>query len=109
MKLQIVEYSFDDITLLGKGYRYTLEIDGRALAWTGTMPEKSSSEKVYDKLIRYLANNCKEYNINHYPRYNSIDDLEQDVVFEKEVSDKFLKELFVNTRIKELEEDFKWT
>ena len=108
MKLQIVEYKHDNIMLGCKVYRYMLEIDGRAVAWTGSLPEKSSGDKVYDKLSRYIENNCKDYNINHYQSFNSIPGVESEVVFEKEVCGSYLKEMFVKTRIKDIDEDFKW-
>ena len=107
MKLQIVEYRYDDIMNGEKHYRYTLEIEGRAITWTGSRAKKSSGAEVYNNLTTYLSNNCIEYNINHYPRYNNIPGVESEVIFEQEVSDKFLKEMFVDRRIKELEEDFK--
>lgn len=108
MKLQIIEYKIPSLLEGNILYRYILYIDGRTLAWTGSTPEKSSGEKVYDKLTQYLANNCKYLDINDYPMFNRIDDgLEQDVVFEKEVCDSYLKELYVKTRIQDIEEDFK--
>lgn len=107
MKLQIVESSYVDIMKGEKHYRYILEIEGRGITWTGSTAEKFSGAEVYNKLTRYLSNNCIEYNINHYPRYNNIPGVESEVIFEQEVSDKFLKEMFVDRRIKELEEDFK--
>ena len=108
MKLQIVEYKFDKIMLGCKVYRYMLELDGRAVAWTGSLPEKSSGDKVYDKLSRYIENNCTSCDINDYPRCNYIPGVESEVIFEKEVCGSYLKEMFVKTRIKDIDEDFKW-
>lgn len=107
MKLQIVEYRALNVLEGRINYRYILELDGRTVAWTGSTPEKYSSERVYDKLTRYLSNNCREYNIDNYPRFNRILGVEQDVVFEKEVSDAFLKELHIKQRIQAIEGDFK--
>ena len=107
MKLQIVEYKMLDLLERNILYRYILYIDERAVVWTGSTSEKFSGEKVYDKLSQYLTNECKDYNINSYPRYNHISGAKEDVVFEKEVSDSYLKELYVETRIKALAEDFK--
>lgn len=107
MKLQIIEYKIPDLLKGNILYRYILYIDERALVWSGSSPEKLPSEKVYDELSRYLANNCKDYNINSYSQHNRIYGVEEKVVFEKEVSDSYLKELYNESRIKALEEDFK--
>ena len=106
MKLQIVEYKMSNLLERNIQYRYILCIDRRAVIWSGNVPEKSSGEKVYDKLSSDLANNCKDYNINSYPRFNRIPGEESNVVFEKEVCDSYLKELYVETKMKAIEKDF---
>jgi len=107
MKLQIVEYKIPDLLEVNINYRYVLYVDGRALVWSDSSIGKLPSEVVYDKLTQYLANNCKDYNIHSYTKYQNIFGFGGEVVFEKEVSDSYLKELYNARRMKALEEDFK--
>lgn len=110
MKLQIVEYSVPNLLEGNIHHRYMLILDERVIRWTGSSASKRELKEVYSLLMNdLLSDGIKDINLENYPTFDftMIHGCEKEVIFEQEVSDKFLKEMFVASRIKELEEDFK--
>lgn len=107
MKLQIVEYSALNVLEGAIHYRYMLELDEKTVLWTPPTPKKKELKKVYSILMNNLLNKYTDYNMEHYVKINKWPGLERKVIFEKEVSDAFLKELCIKQRIQAIEEDFK--
>lgn len=107
MKLQIVEYRALNVLEGNIHYRYMLELDEKAVLWTPPTATKKEPKKVYNMLMSNLLNKYTDYNMEHYVKLNRWPGLEREVLFEKEVSDAFLKELHIKQRIQAIEEDFK--
>lgn len=47
-----------------------------------------------------------DYNMEHYVKFNKWHGLEVEVIFETEVSDAYLKELYIEKRMKAIEKYF---
>ena len=107
MKLQIVEYRAPNMLEGYILYRYMLELDEKAILWTPPSPMKKELKEVYNILIDKLLDENKDYNIEHYIKLNVWPGIEKEVIFETKVSDSYLKELYIEKRIKAIEEDFK--
>ena len=108
MKLQIVEYRAPNILEGNIHYLYMLELDGRVVSWTGSSPSKRELKEVYGILTNGLSDGTIDLNIENYMKFNikMIPGLDKEVIFEKEVSDAYLKELYVEKRMKAMEKDF---
>lgn len=107
MKLQIVEYRALNLLEGNINYRYMLELDEKTVLWTPPTATKKEPKKVYSMIMSKLLNEYTDYNMEHYIKINRSSGLEREVLFEKEVSDAFLKELQIKQRIKAIEGDFK--
>lgn len=107
MKLQIVEYRALNILEGNIHYRYMLELDEKAVLWTTPTATKKEPKKVYSTLMSNLSNKYTDYNMEHYVTIDKWPGLEREVLFEKEVSDAFLKELHIKQRIQAIEGDIK--
>lgn len=106
MKLQIVEYKFQNILEGNILYRYMLELDEKAVLWIPPTPTKESSEKVYSILMNKMLDKNTDLKFEHCVRLSNIPGVNREVIFEKEVSDTFLKELYIERKMKDIEEDF---
>ena len=106
MKLQIVEYRMPNQLEGNIHYRYMLELDEKAILWTPPAPTKKEQKQVYNILMDKLLDDNIDYNMEHYVKFNKIIGVESEVIFEKEVSDAYLKELYVEKRMKAIEKDF---
>ena len=106
MKLQIVEYRVPIILEGNIHYRYMLELDEKAILWTLPSPMKKELKSVYNRLMSKLLDENIDHNMEHYVKFNNINGVESEVIFETEVSDSFLKELYIEKRIKAIEKDF---
>ena len=106
MKLQIVEYRAPNILEGNIHYRYMLELDEKAILWTTPAPTKKDLKQVYNILMKKLLDDNIDYNIEHYVKFNKIIGLESEVIFETEVSESYLKELYIEKRMKSTEQDF---
>lgn len=107
MKLQIVEYKLSDSVNMCDRYRYTLELDDRALLHFESMDFSMPDDCVIKKLMPYIRL-LTDYDLEHYNRFNidKIPGISKKVIFEQEVSDHYLKDLKIQRRIEELEKDF---
>lgn len=108
MKLQIVEYKTPDMLEGNIHHRYMLELDGRVICWTGPTPNKRGLREVYSLLMNKLLDGIPDLNIEHYMKFDGkmIPGWEKEVIFEREVSDAYWKELYSERRMKEIEKDF---
>lgn len=106
MKLQIVEYRAPNMLEGNIHYRYMLELDEKVIICTTPSPTKKEMKQVYNKLMDKLLDCNIDYNIEHYVKYNKIIGVESEVIFETEVSDAYLKELYNEKRMKSIEQDF---
>ena len=106
MKLQIVEYCVPSILEGFMKYRYVLQLDERALAWSVSRERRLQLNDVYDTLTMHLLNGNLDYNLEHYPEVGPLYGIECEVIYEQEVSNSYLKDLYVKSRIKEIEGDF---
>ena len=107
MKLQIVEYRVPIILEGNIHYRYMLELDEKAILWTPPAPIKKELKQVYNILMEKLLDDNIDYNMEHYVMLNKWPGIECEVIFETEVSDSYLKELYIEKRMKSIEQDFK--
>lgn len=106
MKLQIVEYKSQNILEGNILYRYMLELDEKAVLWIPPTPTKESSEKVYNILMSKMLDKNTDLKFEHWVRLSNIPGVNREVIFEQEVPETYLKELKVERRIKDIEEDF---
>lgn len=108
MKLQIVEYRVLNQLEGNIHHRYMLELDGRVIRWSGSSATKRELKEVYNILMNNWSDAIKDFNPENYPKMNvkMIPGCEKEVIFEQEVSDSFLKELYIERRMKDIEEDF---
>ena len=106
MKLQIVEYRAPNILEGYIHHRYMLELDEKAILCTPPSPMKKELKQVYNILMDKLLDENIDYNMEHYVKLNKWPGIEKEVIFEKEVSDSYLKELYIEKRMKDIEEDF---
>ena len=106
MKLQIVEYRAPNMLEGYIHYRYMLELDEKAILWTPPSPMKKELKSVYNKLMSKLLDENIDYNMEHYIKLNEWPGVEKEVIFETEVSDAYLKELYIEKRMKDIEKDF---
>ena len=106
MKLQIVEYRAPNILEGYIHYRYMLELDEKVVLWTPLSPMKKELKSVYNILMSKLLDENTDYNMEHYIKLNKWPGIECEVIFEKEVSDTYLKELSIERRMKAMEKDF---
>lgn len=83
-------------------YRYMLQLDERAVVWTNSSTQ-TELKKVHKLLMNKLLDEEIDYNLNHYVKFNNIP---RRVLFEQNVSDSFLKKLYIERRMKDLEKDF---
>lgn len=108
MKLQLVEYkSFDQLNMCDM-YRYTLELDGRLMLRFETMNLRVPMDDVIKKLMASLRL-LTDFNLEHYNKFNfdKMPGISKKVLFEQEVPDTYLKNLCIESRIKQIQEDFK--
>lgn len=106
MKLQIVEYRAPNMLEGNIHYRYMLELDEKVILWTPQAPIKKELKEVYNILMDKLLDDNIDYNMKHYIKFNKIIGVESEVMFETEVSESYLKELYVEKRMKAIEKDF---
>lgn len=106
MKLQIVEYRAPNMLEGYINYRYMFELDEKAILWTPSSPMKKELKQVYNKLMSKLLDENIDYNMEHYIKFNDLPGIEKEVIFETKVSDAYLKELYIEKRIKAIEKDF---
>lgn len=108
MKLQIVEYRMSNQLEGNIHHRYMLELDGRVIRWTGPTQSKRELKEVYSILMNNWSDGIKDLNPENYMKLDvkMIPVCERDVLFEKEVSDAYWKELYTERRMKEIEKDF---
>lgn len=106
MKLQIVEYREQNMLEGNILYRYMLELDEKFVIWTPPLPIKKEPKKICNKLMDKLLDDNMDRNLEHYVKLNKWPGLEREVIFEKEVPDAYLKELYIERRMKAIEEDF---
>ena len=105
MKLQIVEFRMIDILNGTCNYRYVLELNGRLLFFT-TSPTQQTPDRIYNRLMHHLLESNIDYNLEHYTLYGKIEGINYKVIFEQEVPDTYLKDLYTESRLKDIEEDF---
>lgn len=107
MKLQIVEYEIKNYLEGNIDYRYMLELDESVVLWT-CYKTPIELKVVYDKLINRLLDENIDYDLKHGMKFNihMNPGLERKVLFEKEVSDTFLKELYVERKLNKIKEMF---
>ena len=96
MKLQIVEYRAPNM----------LELDEKVILWTPPAPIKKELKEVYNILMDKLLDDNIDYNMEHYIKLNKIIGVASEVIFETEVSESYLKELYNERRMKSIEQDF---
>ena len=108
MKLQIVEYKVHNIMSFNPVYTYTLELDGKRIIQTSSTTELTK-ERIANLLLDKIPDLIRSFNIKDYPYSvdKSFPGLRYKVIFEQEVSNSFLKELYTKHRIEDMEEDFK--
>ena len=106
MKLQIIEICAVDILNDNKIYKYILEIDERCIVMTGINRAKKTADEAYKDLSLIFFNSCHDFNSEHYSLLGIIPELDMKVIAEQEVSDTFLKDLYVDARIEEISKDF---
>ena len=108
MKLQIVEYKTPNMLEGNTHYRYMLELDGKVVLWTYSSSQPTELKQVYNILMTKLLDENIDYNLEHFMKFNinMIPGCERKVIFEGEVSDSYLKELYVEKRMKAIEKDF---
>lgn len=106
MKLQIVEYRAPNMLEGNIHYRYMLELDEKIVLWTPPSPMKKEPKMVYNILMSKLLDENIDCNMEHYIKLNKWPGIEIEVIFEKEVSDAYLKELYTEKRMKDIEKDF---
>ena len=108
MKLQIVEYKIDNIMSFNPLYTYTLELDGKRIIQSSSTTELTK-KRIANLLLDKIPDLIRSFNINDYPYSvdKSFPGLRYKVIFEQEVSNLFLKELYTKHRIEDMEEDFK--
>lgn len=106
MKLQIVEYGAPNMLEGNIHYRYMLELDEKVILWTQPALTKKELKQVYNILMEKLLDDNIDYNMEHYILLNKWPGLEREVIFETEVSDAYLKELYIEKRMKAIEKDF---
>lgn len=106
MKLQIVEFRINDILNGTFNYRYVLELNERLLLIT-TSPTQQTPDRIYNTLMNNFLEYIIDYNLEHYTLYNPIVGIDYKVIFEQEVPDTYLKDLYTESRLKDIEKDFK--
>ena len=106
MKLQIVEYRAPNMLEGNIHYRYMLELDEKVVLWIPPEPIKKEPKSVYNELMSKLLDENIDYNMEHYIKLNEWPGIEKDVIFETKVSDAYLKELYIEKRMKAIEKDF---
>lgn len=106
MKLEIVEFRMIDILNDTCNYRYVLELNERLLYFI-TAPRQQTPDRIYDRLMNHFLESNIDYNLEHYTLYGPIQGIDYKVIFEQEVSDTYLKDLYIERRMKAIEEDFK--
>lgn len=105
MKLQIIEICGVDILNDNKNYEYILEIDERLIVMT-TYRAKKTADEAYKDLSLYFFNSCHDFNLEHYGLLGIRPELDMKVIAEQEVSDTYLKDLYIESRKKSIDEDF---
>lgn len=105
MKLQIVEYSVPSVIDRNMNYCYILELDEKGIVWCSST-QKLETEKVIGILNRKLLDEHIDLNMEHLVKFNMVGTVPK-ILFVEDVSDSFLKEIFVERRKKAIEEDFK--
>lgn len=107
MKLQIVEYKFNDIVNRCDRYRYTLELGGRLMLQFQSKDLRLPNDFVTNKLMNSIRL-LKDIDLEHYHRFNfdEVPDIDKTILFEQEVSDHYIKDIKINERISDLERDF---
>jgi uncharacterized protein (DUF111 family) len=113
MKLQLVEYNACSILRGTKIYIHALLLDERCLVmdeersvklFNADMP---SNNEIYNSLIdKLLSSNTLDLNLEHYYMANIDPSVHMKVLFEKEVPDTYLKDLYIESRKKSIDEDF---
>lgn len=106
MKLEIVEFRMIDILNDTCNYRYVLELNERLLCFI-TAPRQQTPDRIYDILMYHFLESNIDYNLEHYTLYGPIQGIDYKVIFEQEVSDTYLKDLYIERRMKAIEGDFK--
>jgi hypothetical protein len=106
MKLQIIEICAVDELHDIKIYKYILEIDERHIVSTSINIAKKTADEAYKDLSLIFFNSCHDFNPEHYCLLGIIPELDMKVIAEQEVSDTFLKDLYVDVRMKSIDEDF---
>lgn len=105
MKLVIVEFILNDILNGTCNYRYVLELNERLL-FCITSPTPQPPDRIYYRLINKFLDSNIDYNLEHYTLYGPIVGINYKVIFEQEVPDTYLKDLYTKSRIKDIEKDF---
>lgn len=105
MKLQIVEFIMNDILNGTRNYRYVLELNERLL-FSITSPTEQTPYRIYNLLMNQFLESNIDYNLEHYTLYGPIVGIDYKVIFEQEVPDTYLKDLYTESRMKAIEGDF---
>lgn len=106
MTLQIVEFIMNDILNGTCNYRYVLELNERLLFFI-TRPTQQTPDRIYNILMNHFLESNIDYNLEHYTLYGPIVGIDYKVIFEQEVPDTYLKDLYTESRLKDIEGDFK--
>lgn len=105
MKLQIVEFRMIDMLNGTCNYHYLLGLNGRLLFST-TSPTQQTPDRIYNILMLQFLESNIDYNLEHYTLYGPIEGINYKVIFEQEVTDTYLKYLYTELRLKDIEGDF---
>lgn len=107
MKIQIVEYKLHTPTSLSVINRYTLELDNRVLLQFDFENISLPVDYVTKKLMSHLRL-LTDYDLENYKRFHidNLTGISKKILLEQEVSDSFLKELYVEKKMKAIEGDF---
>ena len=105
MKLEIVEFKLNDILNGTCNYRYVLELNQRLL-FSITSPTQQSQDRICNRLMHHFLESNIDYNLEHYILYGPIEGINYKVIFEQEIPDTYLKDLYTERRMKAIEGDF---
>lgn len=107
MKLEIVEYKLYNQVYDCYIYRYNLELGGRSMLHFESMVDRMSKYFAINKLMSYTRI-LTDMNLEHYKRvnYDKVPGIDKTIIFEQEVPDTYLKDLYTESRLKDIEKDF---
>lgn len=107
MKLQIIELRCVDLLEGTELFKYILELNERIIIITDKVKSKLSAVEAYKLIICNGFNQGHSFNLEDYCLLGIIPELDMKVIFEQEVPNTYLKDLYIESRKIAIDDDFK--